>query len=265
MTSFNRHTLGFIEKAARQKRPDWLEKNRKEYEKRVLRPLQGFVSTVKQKILPIAPGYHFPQKGIGRLKRSARKAREYGAPFRDYVSYSASRPSESRFDKNPSLFFLLHPFDEDGDEVLIAGGLYMPSSRQVRAVREAIAKDASAFEELFASKAFNSRFPGGFCREKVSSRPPRGFDKEHPRMDWLKLQAFFVWRSYEKTEFISKGFADLVAKDFTQIVRMNELLEKAVKGTLPGNERVKRNKKSSDDVLSRIEDVVAPRRQFDFT
>lgn len=260
MSHFSKQTLEFIVKASRQKRADWLDKNRKDYEKHVLHPLQSFVATVKAKILPIAPGYHFPQKGIGRLKRSERKAREYGSLYRDYISYSASRPSESRFDKNPNLFFLINPLDTDGDQVLVAGGFYMPSSRQVRAIREAIANDASAFEELFASKAFASRFPGGFSREKISSRPPRGFAKDHPKMDWLKLQAFFVWRSYKKSEFASKQFADLVAKDFAQIVRLNELLEKAVRGSLTRVERAK----PANDWLSRLEDVKAPRREFDY-
>lgn len=141
----------------------------------------------------------------------------------------------------------------------------MPSSRQVRSVREAIAQDASAFDELFASKAFASRFPGGFSNEKISSRPPRGFDPAHPRMDWLKLQAFFVWRPYKMKEFQSPKFPDLVAQDFAQIVRLNELLEKAIQGRLPGAAKPKKVSGSRKSTLeSRLEEIEIPQRPMDF-
>lgn len=259
---FSKGTIDFILKANRQKRPDWLDRNREDYERYILNPLQGLAQHLKTHLGPVAPGYHFPQKGLGRMKRSAARAEEYGALFRDYITYNASRPAESRFDHNPNLYFMIYPPDEDGDKVLIAGGLYMPSSRQVRAIREAIAQDATPFDRLFASKAFASRFPGGFSREKVSSRPPRGFDKEHPRMDWLKLQAFFVWRPYTLREFASPGFFDLVTNDCKQILRLNELLELALQGRLSQAAPPKKAKPA--EVFSRLDEVQLPQRKMDF-
>jgi uncharacterized protein (TIGR02453 family) len=262
---FSKDTISFLKKASRQKNPAWLDKNREEYQKLVQLPLQHLAQHLKTKLGSIAPLYHFPQKGIGRIKRSAIKAQEYGSMYKGYVSYNASKPAESRFDHNPNLFFLIQNDDEDGDNVLVAGGLYMPSSRQVRAIREAIAQDASAFDELFASKSFSARFRGGFSKEKTSSRPPRGFDPNHPRMDWLKLQAFFVWRSYSMKEFQSPGFPDLVVKDFTQIIRLNELLEKALQGRLPSLAKPQKTRSPKDSTLeSRLEEIDIPQRPMDF-
>lgn len=257
---FSKNTLDFIEKASRQKRPDWLDRNRADYEKHLLEPLQHLARTLKSRLASSAVGYHFPQRGIGRLKRSAYRAQEYGGLFKDWVGYSASRPSGSRFDHNPNLYFLIQPGDEDGDEVLLAGGLYMPSSRQVRAIREAIAHDASAFDRLFASKAFKARFPEGFSSERISSRPPRGFDPNHPRMDWLKLQGFFVWRSYAKREFASAEFPETVAQDCEQILRLNALLEEAIQGRRPRAEVPAK----AAPLVSRLLEIEAPRRKMDF-
>jgi uncharacterized protein (TIGR02453 family) len=262
---FSKDTLDFLKKAGRQKKQDWLDENRDDYERLITEPLKHLASYLKSNLAKAAPGYNFPQKGIGRIKRSAIKAQEYGSLYRDYVSYSASRPSESRFDHNPNLFFLIQTDDPDGDFVLVAGGFYMPSSRQLRAVREAIAKDASAFDRLFSSKAFSSRFPGGFSREKSATRPPRGFDPAHPRMDWLKLQAYFVWRSYQLKEFQSADFSKLVASDFKQILRLNELLEKAVQGTLSQTlSAEKRSSGRASSLESRLEELEMPRREMDF-
>jgi uncharacterized protein (TIGR02453 family) len=261
---FSLKTISFLEKAKRQKKQDWLVTHREEYEELLLFPLQELARKLKTELVKEASGYHFPQKGIGRLKRPSHKAAEYGSLYKSYVSYTASRPSGSRFDHNPSLFFMIHPEDPK-DTVLIAGGLYMPSSRQTRSIREAIAEDNSPFvaelERLFKSKDFSRQFPGGFSDERIASRPPRGFDPLHPRMDWLKLQGFFVWRSYPRKLFISKEFTGLVVRDCRQILRLNHLLEAVIQGK---KLNVTGPKKTAKALSDRLEDVQAPVRLMDF-
>ncbi len=250
---FSKHTLDFIRKASRQKHPEWLARNRAEYELHLLEPLRHLARHLKSELGEKATGYHFPQKGIGRLRRPSNRVAETGGGlYKNWISYSASRPSGSRFDHNPNLYFMIDPNDED-DSVLVAGGLYMASSRQLRSIREAIAKNAAPFDRLFASKAFAARFPGGFSTEKTSTRPPRGFDPQHPRLKWLKLQGFFVWRSYSKKEFASPQFASLVERDFEQILRLNELLDQAIQGRQPEAPRVRASK--AQDLLARIDSV----------
>ena len=137
----------------------------------------------------------------------------------------------------------------------------MPSSRQLRAIRESIAEDASAFEQLFKSKAFAAHFPGGFSDERIASRPPRGFDPTHPKMHWLKLQAYFVWKPYKMKEFTSPKFADIMAADCAQILRLNALLDQAIEKRLPTATPTKK----SETGLSKNWDILqAPRREMDF-
>lgn len=260
---FSRQTIAFLKKAARQKRPDWLDRNREEYEKLLHSPLQSLARELKAQISPLAPGYHFPQKGIGRIRRSSLAMRERGGgPFKDWLAYSAARPRKSRFEHNPNLFFLIQA-DDPKDGVLVAGGLYMPSSRQLRALREAVAEDASAFEALFKDKEFKRCFKGGFSDEKISSRPPRGFDPNHPKIAWIKLQAFFVWKPYKLQEFTSPKFAQLVARDWKQILRLNELLDQALNPA--ARHRVKSaTKRPPKDLSERLSDLGEARRQMDF-
>jgi uncharacterized protein (TIGR02453 family) len=260
---FSKQTLLFIEKAARQKRPDWLDKNRAQYEKLLLQPLQHLARQLKSTLAAAASGYHFPQKGIGRLKRPTNRVLEHGGgPFKSWVAYSASRPSESRFERNPSLFFMIDPTDPD-DSVLVAGGLYMPSSRQLRAIRAAIAEDATAFDRLFATRDFARCFPQGFSDERISSRPPRGFDPAHKRMPWLKLQGFFVWRRYTLREFGSAEFPALVARDMKQILRLNALLDQATTGRAPLL-KSKKSKAPASSLLDRLSDIEIVHREMDF-
>ena len=253
---FSENTLKFIIKASKQKRVDWLDQNRDEYEKELQLPLQNLAKYVQEKLQNTAPGYHFPLKGIGRIKRSANRVKESGSVYKDWINYSASRPSASRFENHPNLYFEIDPLDPDGDQILVAGGLYHPSSNQLRAIRNAIAEDATAFQKLFASKSFSASFKGGFCKDRISSRLTRGFDPEHPRMEWLQLQAFFVWRSYSKREFTSPNFPELVTRDWKQILRLNELLDQAVQATAP---KIRPPKRTSE-----IDALHVPIRKMDF-
>lgn len=259
---FSIKTIDFLIKASRQKNPNWLDRNREEYEKVLLEPLNYLAQKVTSELNTLAPDYHFPKKGLGRIKRPANRVEERGGSlFKDWITYSAARPRTSRFEHNPNLFFLINSEDKK-DPVLVAGGLYMPSSKQTRIIREAIANDASPFDQLFKTKDFSKRFPGGFSEEKISSRPPRGFDMNHPRMNWLKLQAFFVWRPYSKKEFASKEFADIVVQDWKQILRLNRLLEKALQGQGPVQRPTER--KANSTLLDRLEEIDYVKREMDF-
>ncbi len=261
--AFSKQTIDFLIKAGRQKSPTWLERNRPEFEQVVLEPLKNLAQVLKTELSPLARDYRFPQKGIGRLKRPAHRIAEHGgSAYKNWMTYSASTPRTSRFEHNPNLFFMIDTTDPK-DTVLVAGGLYMPSSKQTRALREAIATNATAFDRLFASKEFARCFPGGFSDERISSRPTRGFDPAHPRMSWLRLQAFFVWRPYTRREFASRDFPKLVARDFKQILRLNALLDQVVRGYSPKS-AVLKPKEQSSELLARLSDIEAPRRPMDF-
>lgn len=260
-TRFSAETLKFIKRANRQTRPEWLDKNREDYESHLLLPLKHLAHLAQKKLSPIAPSYHFPQKGIGRIKRSSIRAQEYGSLYKDWISYSASTPSQSRFDHNPNIILILQLDDPDGDHILSAGGLYMPSSRQLRLVREAIAKDSSPFKKLFKSKSFAARFKGGFCEDKKSTRPPRGFEPHHKDIEWLKLQAFFVWRSYSMKEFSSPKFFEQVIKDWELILKLNSLLESATSGAF---KKLAPKKSNETTLLKNLDDFEVPRREMDF-
>lgn len=263
--TFSKNTLQFLLKASKQKNPNWLDLHRDEYEKALLAPLKNLAESLKKELQPLASGYHFPQKGIGRLKRPSHRVEKGGGVYKNWMAYSASRPAESRFEHPPTLFFLIQPDDKE-DPILVAGGLYMPSSRQVKAIRQAISIDATPFDQLFSSKEFKRCFKEGFSQERTSSRPPRGFDPEHPRLDWLKLQAFFVWKPYTLREFSSTKFPALVARDWKQVFRLNELLEKAIQGNWAKALVSDRSKQVSKDssIHDRLEEIEPVRPRSDF-
>ena len=228
---FSKETLDFLVKAGKQKNPKWLEKNMEEYESVLRGPFIALAEQIKRSLLPLARDYHFPSKGLARIKRPDFKVAGGQSQYKDWISMITARPSKSRFESNPHLFFGLFPNEDD--KILIAGGLWQPTSQQARLIREAISKDAAPFHKLFSDKQFKSCFKTGFYMKDISARTPRGFSDEHKDIAWIKLKKFVVYKVISVKDFSSANFKDAVVRDLQQALRLNQLLDQALKMQWP--------------------------------
>ncbi len=226
--TFSEKSLQFLKLAGQQDDAAWLEENDASYQQCIRLPLLALAETLKDALAIESNGYHFPTKGIGRIKKSANRVGLDGAHFKDWVSYIATRPSMSRFEKNPLLFFGLLPNDPQWNGVVVAGGLYMASSTQTRRVRQSIAADSKPFKKLFADKAFQEIFPSGFDPLMKGRICPRGFESDHPDIEWIKLKTFFVSKKLTLKELSSPALAENMVQIFRQLLRLNVLLEAAI-------------------------------------
>lgn len=216
---FSKASLEFLKKAARQKKPDWLEKNKSEYQDVLVSPMRELMQTVASRVRAHAPGYRFPKMGFARIKRSWDSEKKMG-PFRDWFHVSVSRDSESRYESHPNLYF--HFAEGDFHS---AGGLYMPSADQTKRIRKWIDKDPSLLEELLEDKNFKKIFKSGLGTERMLKTKPRDYPIDHPRFDLLKLSGFYVWRPIPQKTVLSKNFADVLTEDWLQVLRLNRILD----------------------------------------
>ena len=228
--AFSADSLVFLKSAGQQDDATWLEQHDAQYQRLIRAPLLALASAVKLSLAADAPGYHFPARGIGRIQKSSNTIGLGGALYKDWVSYRATRPAQSRFEKNPLLFFGLLPNDPQWQGVVVAGGLYMASSLQTRRVRQAIADNSAPFKTLFADTAFRRSFKSSFEPMLKSQRCPRGFDPDHPDIEWIKLKTFFVCKTLTMKEFTSQHLAEHLVRDFRQLLRLNEILQNAIDG-----------------------------------
>ncbi len=216
---FTQASIDFVTRASRQKKVEWLEKNHEEYEEVLVKPMRALMEAATSALKSEARGYRFPVRNHVRIKRS-HESRAEGVPFRDWIGVSVSKDSGSRYESCPNLYFEFN--DED---ILSAGGLYIPSAGQTKHIRKWIDQDPSQFQDLFKDKTFGKLFPD-FGNERVLKTKPRDYPIDHPRIDWLKLSAWYVWRPFTKKEFFSKNFSTLLIRDWQEILKLNRILEK---------------------------------------
>ncbi len=214
---FTQASVDFLNRAARQKKSDWLERNQDEYQEVLVEPMRELMKTLAKNLRELTPGYRFPVRGFARIKTSWDS--ENKKIYRDWFHTSVSRDSESRYDSLPNLYF--HFADGDFHS---AGGLYMPSAKQTKHIRKWIDRDPSRLEELLADKSFNKIYKE-LGTERVLKTKPRDYPLEHPHFDWLRLSGWYVWRPITKKIALSKNLASVLTEDWRQVLRLNAILD----------------------------------------
>jgi len=80
-------------------------------------------------------------------------------------------------------------------EVWIGGGLYMPSSSDLRLIREHIAANYKSLSRIVHGAVFRQTV-GTLAGEQLSTMP-RGYLKAHPAADYLRFKQFLAGREFE--------------------------------------------------------------------
>ena len=171
---FSAASIEFISKASKQKKAEWLDRNFEEYEKVLVHPMRELISHAEKKLKDLAPGYRFPKRNFARLRRNADRAIDYGM-YRNWVGVSISPDSGSRYESLPNLYFEISE-----EDILSAGGLYLPGADQTKHIRSWIDQDPSRLEELLADKKFKKIYKNGLGDERVLKTKPRDYPLDHP-------------------------------------------------------------------------------------
>ena len=100
-------------------------------------------------------------------------------------------------------------------EVFVGGGLWMPDSDALARIRGAIAAKPDRWKKAVATKNFVAHF-GGLEGESLT-RPPRGFDPNHPLIADLKRKSFVATRISSERAAQSPAFVAEVAESFRKL------------------------------------------------
>jgi uncharacterized protein (TIGR02453 family) len=130
-----------------------------------------------------------PKKAMFRINRDIRFSNDK-SPYKTRFSAGITpndlrRPSAGG---GPTWYFHI---DGDGT-MLIGAGEYLPPAGRLKAIREQVVNDATGFAKILKNKPLRATF-GDLQPEDKLLRPPKGFDPDHPHIEYLKLKSFFVW------------------------------------------------------------------------
>ena len=181
---FPPETLKFLRQLKRNNNREWFLAHKQIYEEKVKGPMVDLVIALGGAMQSFGPEMIVdPKKAIYRIYRDIR----FSADKSPYKTHIAAVFVPRGIPKNSAavLYFHLSP-----EEALIAGGVYMPGSAELRAIRQYIAGHWEELQAILKDRAFKKMF-GGLWGEQLS-RPPRGFLPDHPAIDLLRNKQYLV-------------------------------------------------------------------------
>lgn len=112
----------------------------------------------------------------------------------------------------------------------IAGGMWQPDALQLKKIRKEIAFFHDELDDILKDKKFKDEF-GNLDRENSLKTMPKGFEKDHPAIENLKLKSFTVSRKIDDKLLSSNNFAKEISQLLILMKPMNDFLNRALETT----------------------------------
>jgi len=186
---FTRKTLAFLRALKRNNDRDWFRERKPAYEQHVRGPMIEMLGRLASDLPRFAPEMvSDPRVSLYRIYRDTRFSADK-TPLKTHAA--AHFPSKAfKRGEGSGLYFEIAP-----TWCWIGGGLYMPSSPDLLAIREHIAANHRALHRIVTSAAFKKAV-GKLDGEQLT-RVPRGYLKDHPAEYYLRFKQFLAGREFE--------------------------------------------------------------------
>lgn len=109
-----------------------------------------------------------------------------------------------------------------------AAGKHMPDNNELLKIRNHIAANTKDFLKMVEAKKFHERFRGFHAGDKLS-KPPKGFNADHPAIEYLKLKSFTVGEEFTENDALSKEYPKMLADSFKAAYPLVSFLREALR------------------------------------
>ena len=220
VSPFTRKTLAFLRALKRNNDRDWFRARKAEYEQHVRGPMVALLDRLARDLPGVAPDLvSDPRVCLFRIYRDTR----FSSDKRPLKTNVAAHFPSRKFPKGEGAGLYLEVAPQ---WVWIGGGIYMPSSSELNAIRAAIAADHRRFRRVVTAPAFR-RAVGELSGEQLT-RVPRGYVKDHPGADYLRHRQFIGGREYPADFAVSPRFYSELLTVFRGIAPLVGFLNDAI-------------------------------------
>ncbi len=164
----------------------WFDGHKSMYEEAVKEPMIRFIMNMGEELYRFAPNFIADPRMNGSLYRIYRDTR-FSKNKEPYKTHSAATFWHADGRKHNCAGYYFHFNDR---EFMIGGGIYMPETMNLSKIRRYIAARPEEFRDIITERQFKKNF-GEIWGESLS-RPPKGFPKDHPMIQYVKMKQYLV-------------------------------------------------------------------------
>lgn len=195
-------SLEFLKKLAKNNHKDWMDENRKEYQssEKSLKQLYATIENGLNKTDEIA------KVKVFRINRDIRFSKDK-TPYNVHRSASFNRAGAKR---RGSYYLRIEP----GNKSMLGGGFFGPEPADLLRIRKEFEMDASEIRAILSASKFRKVFGDEFNAWNPVKTAPKGFSKEDPNIDLIRLKNFAVTHNFTDQEVLAPNFAEVVIAHF---------------------------------------------------
>lgn len=199
---FTRKTIAFLRALKRNNDREWFRARKDEYEAHVRGPMVAVLARLAEDLRAFAPELVAdPKVSLYRIYRDTRFS-EDKTPLKTHAA--AHLPHRTLRKHGAGLYFEVAP-----GWVWIGGGIYMPETRELAAIRAHVDAHHRALRTIVEAKAFLAA--AGALHGAQLTRVPRGYAKDHPAAHYLRFRQFLAGREYPpEFAYDARFYAELV-------------------------------------------------------
>ena len=207
---FGPDALQFLADLADNNSREWFQPRKADYERLIKDPLESLCVALAdrfdQRRLPLQSD---PKKSPFRIYRDVRFSKDK-SPYKTWQGadfpWIDSQGDDERSRGAVGGYFHFSPGD-----IFVGGGMWHPEKERLAAFRETVDRDPSAVFEAIEDDRFRSVF-GSVDGERLT-RNPRGYDRDHPYPELLRLKDVTFSRRLSDRDVTSAKLPDIIADD----------------------------------------------------
>ena len=213
--------LEFLKKLSRNNNRDWFEKNKPTYLE-IKEDFEFFVGDVLHEAIAFDQSLagQDPKKLTFRTYRDIRFSKDK-TRYKTYISAGISRAGKGT--GVPGYYFQIEP----GNKSMVAAGLYQPVAENLAKIRQEIDYNGDQLERVVKESKFKKLYGGLWNEDKLKSMP-KGYAKDHPHIEYLKLKSFIVMATFKDNEVTDKKFLKVLSNAMKTAKPLNDFLTESL-------------------------------------
>jgi len=215
-------TLTFIKKLTKNNNKPWFEENRHLFNeaKDNFENLVKNIITAFGKIDPdIAPLE--AKNCVFRQYRDIRFSQDK-TPYKQHMGASFDRGGK----KSGFAGYYLHI--EPGNKSMAGGGIWMPEAEQLKKIRQEIDYNQEEFYGILNQNDFKKIYGDLEQGEFKLSREPKGYEKDNPAIEYLKLKSLVATQTLTDNDLVSKDVLQKILSAFTALMPLIKFINRSL-------------------------------------
>ncbi len=201
---FSRDAFRFLGELAENNDRAWYTANKARYEEHVKAPALRLIEDFAPRLSKISSRFAATPRSLYRLHRDTRFAKDK-SPFKTHAGIHF-RHERAKDAHAPGFYLHVEP-----GNVFAGAGIWHPASDALRRIREHIVERPDDWNRASRAKGFTERFE--LAGDRLT-RPPRGFDPEHPWIEDLKWKDYIAVATFDERFVRGAELPDELAETF---------------------------------------------------